>query len=65
MVTCLAFYPEDNNKIVVGYDDSSIIIINVRDNNQVYISLFIQERYELLHVSNIIKLTIYIIHELC
>jgi hypothetical protein len=50
MVTCLAFYPEDNNTIVVGYDDSSIIIINVRSNDQVYISLFIQERHELLHV---------------
>ncbi|KAK2398989.1 topless-related protein [Trifolium repens] len=39
MVTCLAFYPEDNNTIVVGYDDSSIIIINVRDNNQNQIKL--------------------------
>ncbi|WJX09801.1 hypothetical protein P8452_00596 [Trifolium repens] len=39
MVTCLAFYPEDNNTIVVGYDDSSIIIINVRSNDQDQIKL--------------------------
>ncbi|CAJ1972066.1 unnamed protein product [Sphenostylis stenocarpa] len=31
MVTCLAFYPEDNNIFGIGFDDSSLIIYNVRD----------------------------------
>ncbi|GAU15075.1 hypothetical protein TSUD_08130 [Trifolium subterraneum] len=39
MVTYLAFYPEDNNQIVVGFDDSSITIINVHDNDQAQIKL--------------------------
>lgn len=38
MVTCLAFYPEDNNIFGIGFDDSSLSIYNVRD-DQVYISL--------------------------
>lgn len=32
MATCLAFYPQDNNIIAVGMDDSSILIYNVRTN---------------------------------
>ncbi|KAG2390088.1 Topless-related protein [Vigna angularis] len=31
MVTCLAFYPEDNNIFGIGFDDSSLSIYNVRD----------------------------------
>ncbi|KAK7377211.1 hypothetical protein VNO80_02632 [Phaseolus coccineus] len=31
MVTCLAFYPEDNNIFGIGFDDSSLIMYNVRD----------------------------------
>ncbi|TKY58121.1 Topless-related protein 1 [Spatholobus suberectus] len=31
MVTCLAFYPEDNNIFGIGFDDSSIVIYHVRD----------------------------------
>jgi len=38
MVTCLAFYPEDNNIFGIGFDDSTLSIYNVRD-DQVYISL--------------------------
>ncbi|KAJ1407793.1 WD40/YVTN repeat-like-containing domain superfamily [Sesbania bispinosa] len=30
MVTCLAFYPQDNNIVVVGMDDSSILIYHFR-----------------------------------
>ncbi|XP_061340989.1 topless-related protein 1-like [Gastrolobium bilobum] len=30
--TCLAFYPQDNNILAVGMDDSSILIYNVRTN---------------------------------
>ncbi|XP_029126737.1 topless-related protein 1 [Cajanus cajan] len=32
MVTCLSFYPHDNNILAVGMDDSSIIIYYVRTN---------------------------------
>ncbi|XP_027941837.1 topless-related protein 1-like [Vigna unguiculata] len=31
MVTCLAFYPEDNNIFGIGFDDSTLSIYNVRD----------------------------------
>lgn len=30
VVTCLAFHPEDNNIVAVGFDDSTIHIYNVR-----------------------------------
>ncbi|XP_045822496.1 topless-related protein 1-like [Trifolium pratense] len=39
MATYLAFYPEDNNKIVVGLDDCSIIIFNIHENDQPKIKL--------------------------
>lgn len=27
--TCLAFYPQDNNVIAIGMDDSTIVVYNV------------------------------------
>lgn len=38
MVTCLAFYPEDNNILLVGLDDSSILVYHIHK-EQVYLSL--------------------------
>ena len=35
--TCIAFYPQDNNIIAIGIDDSSILIYHVRTDEVSYL----------------------------